>query len=120
MALKILKEEFLRRDFENSKQVEQELQILTALQHKNVIGIFGYGSDGHIVKPSGREIKKLVFIMTEYINGGILFDFCQSMGKMGEDAGRYFMNQIIDVMMYMQGKGVVHRDLKLENILIDQ
>jgi len=38
---------------------------------------------------------------------------------MGEDAGRYFMHQMVDVMGYMQGKGVVHRDLKLENILID-
>lgn len=38
---------------------------------------------------------------------------------MGEDAGRYFLSQMIDVMSYMQGKGVVHRDLKLENILVD-
>jgi|TARA_B110000285_G_C14585354_1_gene364009 serine/threonine protein kinase len=41
------------------------------------------------------------------------------MGGMGEDAGRYFMSQMIDVLSYMQGKGVVHRDLKLENILVD-
>jgi serine/threonine protein kinase len=38
---------------------------------------------------------------------------------MGEDAGRYFLSQMIDVLSYMQGKGVVHRDLKLENILVD-
>lgn len=38
---------------------------------------------------------------------------------MGEDAGRYFLTQMIDVLSYMQGKGVVHRDLKLENILVD-
>jgi serine/threonine protein kinase len=42
------------------------------------------------------------------------------MGGMGEDAGRYFMSQMIDVLSYMQGKGVVHRDLKLENILVDE
>jgi len=41
------------------------------------------------------------------------------MGGMGEDAGRYFMSQMLDVLTYMQGKGVVHRDLKLENILVD-
>merc|ERR1712017_18444 len=38
---------------------------------------------------------------------------------MGEDGGRYFLSQMIDVLSYMQGKGVVHRDLKLENILVD-
>lgn len=38
---------------------------------------------------------------------------------MGENAGRYFLSQMIDALEYMHKKGVVHRDLKLENILID-
>jgi len=38
---------------------------------------------------------------------------------MGEQGGRYFMHQMVDVMSHMHGKGVVHRDLKLENILVD-
>ena len=38
---------------------------------------------------------------------------------MGEDGGRYFMTQMLDVLQYVHGKGVVHRDLKLENILVD-
>lgn len=41
------------------------------------------------------------------------------MGAMGENAGRYFLSQMIDALEYMHKKGVVHRDLKLENILID-
>lgn len=38
---------------------------------------------------------------------------------MGENGGRYFLSQMLDVLEYMHGKGVVHRDLKLENILVD-
>ena len=38
---------------------------------------------------------------------------------MGETGGRYFLTQMLDVLEYMHGKGVVHRDLKLENILVD-
>jgi len=38
---------------------------------------------------------------------------------MGENGGRFFMHQMLDVLDYMHGKGVVHRDLKLENILVD-
>jgi serine/threonine protein kinase len=84
------------------------------------VNIISYGSDGHVLKPSGREIKNLVYIMLEYVTGGLLFDLCQTVGGMGEDAGRYFLSQMVEVLGYMQGKGVVHRDLKLENILVDE
>lgn len=38
---------------------------------------------------------------------------------MGEDGGRFVLSQMLDVLEYMNKKGVVHRDLKLENILVD-
>jgi serine/threonine protein kinase len=83
------------------------------------VNIIGWGSDGTVHKPSGREIKNLVYILLEYVTGGLLFDVCQTIGGMGENGGRYFLSQMLDVMEYMHGKGVVHRDLKLENILVD-
>ena len=39
---------------------------------------------------------------------------------MGEDAGRFFVSQLLDSLDYMHTKRVVHRDLKLENILVDE
>lgn len=39
---------------------------------------------------------------------------------MGEDAGRFFLMQMAESMEYMHSRRVVHRDLKLENILIDE
>ena len=80
--------------------------------------MYEYGDAGQVVKPSGRIIDNLVFIVMEFVQGGLLFDLCQTMGAMGEDAGRFFLHQIIDSMGYMHGKRVVHRDLKLENILV--
>merc|ERR1711939_33855 len=119
MALKLLRDEFLSRDEKSIKAVEKEIQILQGLKHGNIVNILGYGSDGTVLKPSGRKIENLVYILLEYVSGGLLFDLCQTMGGMGEDYGRFFLNQIIEVVGYMQGKGVVHRDLKLENILVD-
>jgi serine/threonine protein kinase len=119
VALKLLREEFLQRDADSIKSVEQEIQILQGLKHVNIVNILGYGSDGNVKKPSGREISNLVYILLEYVSGGLLFDLCQSIGGMGEDDGRYFLTQMIEVLGYMQSKGVVHRDLKLENILVD-
>ena len=41
------------------------------------------------------------------------------MGAMGENAGRFFITQLLDAVDYMHQMRVVHRDLKLENILVD-
>ena len=41
------------------------------------------------------------------------------MGAMGEDAGRFFLLQMLESVDFMHSRRVVHRDLKLENILID-
>ena len=118
-ALKLLREEFLQRDQDSIKAVEQEIQILQGLKHNYIVNIQGWGSDGNVIKPSGRKIENLVYILLEYIPGGLLFDVCQSLGGMGEENGKYFLSQMLDVLEYMHGKGVVHRDLKLENILVD-
>lgn len=90
------------------------------LKHHSVIGIDSYGSDGKIVKPSGRKIENLVYIILELVSGGLMFDVCQTLGGMGEDGGRFFLSQMLDMLEYMHGKNVVHRDLKLENILVDE
>lgn len=73
-----------------------------------------------IVKPSGRIIDKLVFLVLEYVDGDLLFDACQVLGAMGEDAGRYFALEMLGAMEYMHQNRVVHRDLKLENMILDR
>ena len=79
-----------------------------------------FGDTGTVLKPSTRVINNLVYIMMEYIQGGLLFDLCQLMGAMGEDAGRFFMTQMVQSLDYMHNLRCVHRDLKLENILVDE
>ena len=92
VALKLLREEFLQRDVDSIKAVENEIQILQGLKHENIINIAGWGSDGNVKKPSGREINNLVYILLEYVSGGLLFDVCQTIGGMGENGGRYFLS----------------------------
>jgi serine/threonine protein kinase len=118
-AVKILKEEFLRRDNDSILSVHNEITILKNLEHEGIIRMHEYGDSGRVVKPSGRVIDNLVYIVMEFVQGGLLFDLCQTMGAMGENAGRFFLHQMLDSLEYMHGRKVVHRDLKLENILID-
>ena len=120
VAVKILKDEFLRRDNDSILSVHNEITILKNLDHSGIIRMVDYGDAGQVLKPSGRIIDNLVFIIMEFVQGGLLFDLCQTMGAMGEDAGRFFLLQMVDSMEYMHSRRVVHRDLKLENILIDE
>ena len=101
MALKILKEEFLRRDNDSILSVHNEITILKNMNHQNIIAMRGYGDAGEVVKPSGRHINNLVYIMMEYVQCGLLFDLCQTMGAMGENAGRFFVTQLLDGVDYM-------------------
>ena len=48
------------------------------------------------------------------------FDFCVSMGAQGEQSGKFFLHQLVDSIKYLHDKDIVHRDLKLENMLVDK
>jgi serine/threonine protein kinase len=93
---------------------------LKGLNHDNIVKLIDYGSEGTVKKKSGRVIEDLVYILMEHVSGGLLYDLCNQMGAMGEDSGRFFMHQLVDVLSYMHKRNVVHRDLKLENILLDE
>jgi len=48
--------------------------VLNGLNHQHITQIYDYGTQGIIVKPSGREISNLLYIMLEYVSGGLFYD----------------------------------------------
>jgi len=91
----------LRRDGDSILAVHNEITILKNLNHGGLVALLGYGDSGEVLKPSGRRIKNLVYIMMEFVPAGLLFDLCQTMGAMGENAGRFFISQLLDSIDYM-------------------
>ena len=81
--------------------------------------MFESGDKGTVVRPSGKVVDNLVYFLLEYVPCGTLFTLCEKNGAMGENIGRFFLHQIVDVLRYMHDQNVVHRDLKLENLLLD-
>jgi serine/threonine protein kinase len=92
VAIKLLKEEFLKRDSDSLISVQNEITILKNLEHSGIVRMLDFGDAGQCLKPSGRIVDNLVYIIMEFVQGGLLFDLCQNMGAMGEDGGRFFAN----------------------------
>ena len=83
------------------------LTPLAQVHHENIIGLlFTY------VTP------KKVFIVTELASGGELLERVVEIGNFSESDARSVIYQVLKGMEYLHSKNIVHRDLKLENILL--
>ncbi|KAH7513581.1 hypothetical protein JRO89_XSUnG0175700 [Xanthoceras sorbifolium] len=89
-------------------QIKREIATLKLLKHPNIVRL-------HEVLAS----KSKIYMVLEYVTGGELFDRIASKGKLSEAHARKLFQQLIDGVSYCHNKGVFHRDLKLENVLVD-
>jgi serine/threonine protein kinase len=63
--------------------------------------------------------KARIFIVLEYVTGGELFEIIATNGRLKEEEARKYFQQLINAVDYCHSRGVYHRDLKLENLLLD-
>ena len=95
------------------KHFLDEIEILKTLNHKNIIKL-----------ETIRQSQNNFYIICEYYNGGGLYD-CLKQYKIRygrpfpENIVQHFMRQIIDALVYLHQRKIIHRDLKLENLLIN-
>ncbi|KAF7303808.1 Serine/threonine-protein kinase MARK2 [Mycena indigotica] len=61
-----------------------------------------------------------IWIVTELCCGGELFDYLVEKGRLSEDETKIIFGQLCLAVAYLHDKGIVHRDLKLENVLLDE
>uniref|UniRef100_A0A8D2ZM22 non-specific serine/threonine protein kinase n=1 Tax=Scophthalmus maximus TaxID=52904 RepID=A0A8D2ZM22_SCOMX len=85
----------------------KEIKILKELKHENIVSLLDY-----------QEMGGCVYLVMEYCNGGDLAEYLHSKGTLSEDTIRVFLQQIAQAMKVLQSKGILHRDLKPQNILL--
>ncbi len=103
-ALKIIK----KNPKQDSSRMYLEVDILKKLIHPNIMQIFEFYED-----------KKNFYIITEFCEGGELFDKVVEKGSFKEDEAAAVVKQLISAINYIHLNNIVHRDLKPENILLD-
>ncbi|KAJ8627243.1 hypothetical protein MRB53_020550 [Persea americana] len=107
VAIKILdKEKVLKHKMIG--QIKREISTMKLIKHPNVIQM-------HEVMAS----KTKIYIVLEFVTGGELFDKIATQGRLKEDEARKYFQQLINAVDYCHSRGVFHRDLKLENLLLD-
>jgi serine/threonine protein kinase len=89
------------------------------LHHSNVLRLLGAGKS-QICKdgvPSGPET---LFIVSELAANGEAFDYVEMAEGLDPEYARQMFTQLLGAVAFIHGKGMVHRDLKLENCFLDK
>eukprot|EP00040_Diaphanoeca_grandis_P038713 m.257150 g.257150 ORF g.257150 m.257150 type:complete len:468 (+) comp35011_c0_seq1:394-1797(+) len=106
-AIKVLKKDvILQKDEVNHTLTENA--VLQSTKHPFLTGL----------KCSFQTADLLVFVM-EYVNGGELFFHLSREKIFSEDRTRFYGAQISMAITYLHERGIIYRDLKLENLLLD-
>lgn len=90
-------------------RIRREVQIMSSVQHPNIIHIYEVFEN--------RE--KMVLVM-EFAAGGELYDYLSERKVLSEEEARRIFRQVSTAIYYCHKHKICHRDLKLENILLDE
>lgn len=109
VAIKLIRRESVATNPTRLPKIYREISILRELQHPNIVQL-------HEMVETERHIG----IILEYASGGELFDYILNQRYLKDPSARRLFAQLVSGVGYLHKKGIVHRDLKLENLLLDQ
>lgn len=106
VAIKILKEEFLNNE-EFKRRFKNESKAIALLSHPNIVKVYDVNFG-----------EKLQYIVMEYIDGITLKEYINKQGAITWNDALFFMTQILRAVQHAHDKGIVHRDIKPQNIIL--
>ncbi|KAG8699930.1 hypothetical protein FRC08_005026 [Ceratobasidium sp. 394] len=89
--------------------LKSESNTLSDLDHPHIVQYLGF-----------EQTSDTLSIFLEYVPGGSVGSVLRKYGKFEDEVVRSFSHQIIDGLAYLHASGILHRDLKGDNILVDR
>jgi len=109
VAVKVLAPSLAEDDVARAR-FTRESRAVAAISHANVIGVYGVGETPGL---------KLPFIVMQYVDGPTLASWMQTHRRASEATGRRIVGEIASALAAAHSHGVVHRDVKPSNVLIE-
>ncbi len=106
VAIKILKEEYLGNE-EFSRRFKNESKAIAILSHPNIVRVLDVSFGDN-----------LQYIVMEYIDGITLKEYIEQQKVLQWKEVVYFITQILKALQHAHDKGIVHQDIKPQNILL--
>ncbi len=108
VAIKILRPHYAEQDGSTSR-FEREAQAAAQVSHPNVVQVHDYGRDG-----------EHVFIVMHYVSGPTLGEYVRGQNKLSAAEIVRIVSQVLDGLAAIHRRGIVHRDIKPHNILLEE
>jgi serine/threonine protein kinase len=97
-----------RENINEMRNLTAEIDTLRRLEHPNIVSYYGY-----------EERDDKLFIFTEWCPGGSISDMLKKFGALEEHVVALYTRQILEGLKYLHGNGIIHRDIKGANLLVD-
>lgn len=110
-----------RWDAQDQGTIDTELEALAKLtkaEHPNVMRIIEHNTKCPYPTKDGKDLSTILFVL-EFAAGGELFDILYYTGKLDDDLARTYMHQLINGLEALHRLGICHRDIKPQNLLLD-
>ncbi|KAK3090434.1 hypothetical protein FSP39_011834 [Pinctada imbricata] len=91
------------------KFVPREISILQRINHPGIVELL-----------QAFESDRCIYAVFEWIPNGDVTGFVNSLGRLSESDARRIFQQLLNVVSYLHENGICHRDIKLDNILLDE
>jgi len=106
-AMKIISKDNLRAGY-TELEIFREINILKKLEHPNIMKLFEFYSD-----------DDSFYLINEFCSEGDLSEKLAKVGRFNEKIVKLLMFQIFSAVLYLHSNNVIHGDLKLENVMVD-